>query len=92
MSQANKIDVVIVDVTGNKEQGATLPTDVPMGRIIEKLVEVMQLPMTAPDGQPLNYKLHHKASGRQLTDEDTLESAGVKDNDYLRLQPEIIAG
>jgi len=92
MSESKKVDVTIVDVTGNKQQEATLPTDVPVGRIIGKLIELMKLPTTSPDGQPLNYKFHHKASGKQLTDEDTLESAGVKNGDYLRLQPEITAG
>jgi uncharacterized ubiquitin-like protein YukD len=92
MNEQKKVEVTIVDVTGNKEQEATLPADVPVGRIIGKLIELMKLPATAPDGQPLNYKFHHKASGKQLNEEDTLESAGVKNGDYLRLQPEITAG
>ena len=87
-----KVNVTIVDVTGNKEQQADIPDDAPVRRIIAKLVQMMNLPTTGPDGQPMSYKFHHKASGRQLADEETLSQAGVKDGDVLRLQPEITAG
>jgi len=40
----------------------------------------------------MSYKFHHKGSGRQLLDSDTLASALVQDGDILRLQPEITAG
>jgi uncharacterized ubiquitin-like protein YukD len=87
-----KINVTIIDVTGNKEQKAVLPDDAPVRRIIAKLIQMMELPATGPDGQPMSYKFVHKASGRQLTDEQTLNQASVQDGDVLRLQPEITAG
>jgi uncharacterized ubiquitin-like protein YukD len=87
-----KVNVTVIDVTGNKEQQATLPDDAPVRRIIAKLVQMMTLPSTGPDGQPMSYKFQHKASGRQLSDEQTLAQAEVKDGDVLRLQPEITAG
>ena len=87
-----KVNVVIMDTTGSKEQKAALPDDAPLRRIIAKLVEMMSLPTTGPDGQPLSYKFHHKASGKQLTDQQTLAEAGVAEGDVLRLQPEITAG
>ena len=87
-----KVNVVIMDTTGSKEQKAALPDDAPVRRIIAKLVQMMSLPVTGPDGQPLSYKFHHKASGKQLSDEQTLGEAGVADGDVLRLQPEITAG
>jgi hypothetical protein len=40
----------------------------------------------------MSYKFHHKASGRQLLDTQTLADAGVSNGDILRLQPEITAG
>ena len=88
----SKITVVIMDTTGNKEQKASLPDDAPVRRIITKLVQMMNLPTMGPDGQPMSYKFHHKASGKQLTDDQTLASAGVSEGDVLRLQPEITAG
>ena len=48
--------------------------------------------MSGPDGQPLSYKFHHKQSGRQIADEETLEEAGVRQGDVLRLVAEITAG
>lgn len=86
------IDVTVMDVTGSREQVANLPDDAPVRRVITKLVEIMGLPMTGPDGAPLSYRFHHKASGRQLADSDTLQSAGVREGDVLRLTPEIVAG
>jgi uncharacterized ubiquitin-like protein YukD len=86
------IDVNVIDVTGSREQVANLPDDAPVRRVISKLVEMMGLPMTGPDGAPLSYRFHHKASGRQLGDSETLASAGVHEGDVLRLTPEIVAG
>ena len=52
----------------------------------------MNFPQFAPDGQPLSYKFHHRASGKQLLDDQSLADVGAKDGDILRLQPEITAG
>jgi uncharacterized ubiquitin-like protein YukD len=87
-----KVNVTILDVTGTKEQQATLPDDAPIRNIIKKLIQMMKLPTTDPAGQPMSYKFHHKASGKQLSEDQTLAQAGVKDGDVLRLQPEITAG
>ena len=80
------------DVTGSRSQVVEAPDDASIGRIIVILVERMSLPLNSPDGQLMSYKFHHKASGRQLLDTDTLTSAHVQDGDILRLQPEITAG
>jgi len=86
------LNVNIVDVTGSRNQPATLPDDQPVQLVIAKLVEAMNLPAVGPDGAPLSYRFHHKASGRQLSDRETLAAAKVRPEDVLRLQPEIIAG
>lgn len=88
----SKITVTIVDQTGNKRTDVTVPDDRPIHAIIQKLIEGMKLPATGPDGQPLSYKLHHKASGKQLREDQTFAQAGIKEGDLLRLQPEITAG
>jgi hypothetical protein len=87
-----KVNVVIVDATGNKEQKVGLPDDIKCGIIMVKLVEKINLPSVGPDGNPISYKFIHKATGRQLLELQTLAEAGVKDGDVLRLQPEITAG
>lgn len=86
------MDIVVVDATGNKTEEATVPPTVASGRIIARLVELMELPAVGPDGQPLSYKFHHKQSGRQIDDDETLDDAGVNDGDVLRLVAEITAG
>src|SRR5260370_42220757 len=86
------ITIEVWDATGNKKQAVEVPVDAPVNRVIAVLVERMNLPRQSPDGQMMSYKFHHKASGRQLLDSQTLTSAGVRDGDILRLQPEITAG
>ncbi|MCX6162741.1 MAG: hypothetical protein NTV87_15580 [Ignavibacteriae bacterium] len=49
-----KIDVTIIDATGNKQQEATLPDDASVKRIMEALLPKMKLPVTGPDGEPLS--------------------------------------
>ena len=86
------INVEVWDATGNKKQLVEMPTDVPVNRVLAVLVDRMSLPRNSPDGQLMSYKFHHKASGMQLLDTQTLRDAGVKDGDILRIQPEITAG
>ena len=86
------MNVEIWDATGNKRVNAELPDDEPVNKILILLVDKMNLPRYSPDGQLMSYKFHHKASGRQLLDDETLDEADVQDGDILRIQPEITAG
>ena len=87
-----KITITVVDTTGNRSEEATVPDDAEIGRIITKLVELMDLPPVDPQGARISYKFHHKSSGRQLADNQTLAQAEVHEGDVLRLVPEITAG
>jgi hypothetical protein len=86
------IKIEVWDATGNKRQLVEVPADAEVNRLIAVLIDRMSLPRNSPDGQLMSYKFHHKASGRQLLDTDTLISAKVQDGEVLRLQPEITAG
>lgn len=86
------INVTVFDSTENKRVPVELPDDAPVNKLIGVLVGRLSLPKAGPDGAPLSYKFHHKNSGRQLQDQQTLAASGVKDGDILRLQPEITAG
>jgi hypothetical protein len=86
------MDLTVIDATGNKTEQVTVPETVAAGRIVGKLVELLHLPAVGPDGHPLSYKFHHKQSGRQINDDETLAQAGVNQNDVLRLVAEITAG
>ena len=86
------INVQVWDATGNKRQEVEMPDDAPLNRLLAVLIEKMNFPQYAPDGQVLSYKVHHRSSGKQLLDEQTLKQANVQAGDVLRLQPEITAG
>jgi len=88
----SNITIEVWDATGNKKQLVELPADAPVNRVIAVLVDKMNLPRYSPDNQLMSYKFQHRASGRQLLDEETLSSAGVQNGDIVRLQPEITAG
>jgi hypothetical protein len=84
--------IKISDVTNSRSQMVEAPPDVQLGRLMVILVERMSLPLNSPDGQIMSYKLHHKRTGQQLLDRQTLTESGVISGDELRLQPEITAG
>jgi uncharacterized ubiquitin-like protein YukD len=86
------LTVEVWDATGNKRQSVEMPDDAPVNRLLIVIVEKLNFPINAPDGQPLSYKLHHRASGKQLLDDQKLSDVGVKNGDVLRLLPEITAG
>ena len=88
----SEITIEVWDATGNKKQLVQLPSDAAVNRVIAVLVSKMNLPQHSPDGQLMSYKFQHRATGRQLLDTETLSSAGVRDGDIVRLQPEITAG
>lgn len=86
------IEVEVWDATGSKRQKVQLPDDAAVNRILVVLAEKLELPRQSPDGQPMSYKFHHRETGCQILDRQTLRDAGVKAGDVLRIQPEITAG
>ena len=86
------IRVRVFDVSGSRVREVDAPDDVAVNRIVALIVEKMSLPLNSPDGQIMSYKLHHRRSGQQLIDTQTLGEGGVIGGDELRLQPEITAG
>lgn len=86
------IEVTVYDSTENKRVPVELPDDAPANKLISVLVDKLKLPRNGPDGAPLSYKFHHKNSGKQIQDTQSLATAGVTAGDILRLQPEITAG
>ncbi|MBL9149211.1 MAG: EsaB/YukD family protein [Phycisphaerae bacterium] len=86
------ITIEVWDTTGSTRQPVEVPGDAAVNRLVAVLIERMNLPRHSPDGQPMSYKLHHRSSGRQLLETETLATAGVRDGDVLRIQPEITAG
>jgi hypothetical protein len=86
------INVRVQDISASRVCDVEAPDNVAIARILVLLVERMNLPLNSPDGQIMSYKLHHRRTGSQLLDKQTLAEAGVISGDELRLQPEITAG
>lgn len=82
------IRVSILEHTGAKKNSASMPDDMPVKRILPVLVKKLDLPLLKGD-KPISYKLFHKNSGRTIGGEETLNSAGVKDDDILSIVPTI---
>jgi len=61
-----------LDVSGSRARDVDAPDDVAVARLIAWFVEKMSLPLNSPDGQIMSYKLHHRRSGQQLLDGQTL--------------------
>jgi WXG100 protein secretion system (Wss), protein YukD len=86
------LKVKVLDVSGSRVSEVEAPDDVAINRLLVVLIERMNLPLNSPDGQLMSYKLHHRRTGSQLLDNQTLSQANVYSGDELRLQPEITAG
>ena len=79
------INVTVYDSTENKRVPVELPDDAPSNKIIAVLVQKLQLPVNGLDGAPLSYKFHHKNSGRQIQDSQTLAGASSGSSAGTRL-------
>ncbi len=71
---------------------AEVPNDVPIKDLLPELTSSLQLPTTGPDGRPMSYRIDSKALGRELREDETLEAAGVPQNDRLMLTADVTAG
>ncbi|MBI4670894.1 MAG: EsaB/YukD family protein [Chloroflexi bacterium] len=71
---------------------AEVPADVPVKELLPEVVSKLELPTTGPDGRPMSYRVDSKALGRELREEETLQAAGVPQNDRLMLTADVTAG
>jgi hypothetical protein len=71
---------------------AEVPNDVPVRELVPELTSSLQLPTTGPDGRPMSYRIDSKALGRELREEETLQAAGIPQNDRLMLTTDVTAG
>ena len=86
------IKVLVVHPTDGSRREAVLPDDVPIRRLLPALITKMKLPTTDPGGRATTYRIDHKTSGRTLAETDTLATAGIANDDELRLRAEWTAG
>ncbi len=84
--------VTFLDQTGAKSVEAVVSDVITVRRILPSIITKMNLPVVAPDGQPMSYSLDHKEGGRRLDENQTLVEADVSPGDHLIIYPEIVAG
>jgi len=85
------INVSIIMPSG-ATRNAEIPGDVPVHDLMTELAALLQLPTVGPDGRPMGYRLDSKALGRELKESETLDSAGIPQDDRLMLTADITAG
>jgi hypothetical protein len=73
-------------------RAAEVPQDVTIGDLLAELTSLLKLPTVGPDGRPMGYRLDSKALGRELREEETLETAAIPAEDRLVLTADITAG
>jgi hypothetical protein len=88
--EAARVCIHVEDHTGNKQRDARIRSDAPVSQLMPALLAAMKLPVTDPSGRPVTY--HLAFGGRQLQEEDTLESAEVVEGATITIVPEMTAG
>jgi len=84
-------NITLVLPSGGTRNGE-IPADVPVKDLIPELATTLELPTVGPDGRPVSYRLDSKALGRELQEDETLEEAGVPEDDRLMITADITAG
>ncbi len=83
--------VTVVLPNGGARQ-AEMPDDILIRDLVPELVGLLQLPTIGPDGRPMSYRMDSKALGRELSEDETLGTARIPENDRLILTADITAG
>ena len=94
MVELESIPVVLKTGMGTQEWELTVPIDVPIRRLLIKLVRDPEMGFRERDdnGAPIPYRLMHQDGGRYLAESETLRKAGVQANHTLVLMHEARAG
>lgn len=82
---AQRARIVIMPPTGDRKYSAGVPLDAAAAQLVAKLIQMLDLPTTGADGQPISYQLRHVASGAVLADQQMLAAAGLQDGDEVQL-------
>lgn len=83
---------VTVVLPAGGSRTAEVPNDVAVRELLPELTSSLELPTTGPDGRPMSYRIDSKALGRELREDETLQAAGVPQNDRLMLTADVTAG
>lgn len=82
-------DMVAVDIkTPQNEilEGSLLPLDYSIQMIIDELIDTLELSRLDEAARPLNYMLRSAQQGRILANNETVQTAQIRNGDILELQ------
>jgi len=82
----------MIQLPSGDTKSVSLPDDVSVHELMPELVTALGVPVTGPDGRPINYRLDSKSMGRSLREDETLSEAEVPAGDRLILSPVVVAG
>ena len=85
------LSVTIVLPSGGART-ADVPDDVTVKELMPEFTSLLELPVTGPDGRAMSYRLDSKALGRELKEDETLNQAGIPQNDRLMMTADVTAG
>jgi ubiquitin-protein ligase len=89
------IEVVSEAMSLKRRRKVEIPQDalrMKVSDFISALITKLGLPTADPSGLAIGYRMDIKRTKKMLGEEETLENAGVRDGDELRLYTEITAG
>ncbi|WP_376793675.1 EsaB/YukD family protein [Thermogemmatispora sp.] len=84
------LEVIIEDSLSGLRYPVEVSGDAPLWSLVPALVKVLRLPQEDSAGNRLSYRLSRAQSGSELPRELSLEAAGVKAGECLRLQPYVV--
>jgi hypothetical protein len=91
---ADEVRVSVIHPNGAQKFNIEAPANVPMNRLVPALATQLGLPNVDNRGQPIAYRLATVREGQEqaLNEDQTFASAGVQNDDALRLYSDLRAG
>ena len=80
-----KVDVTLINAQDGEAWPAEVVVDKPVGWWVGDIVTQLDLP-TEIAGQPVRYRFVIERTGQAVTEEETLEAAGLREGDVVRLE------
>lgn len=80
-----KVDVTLINAQDGEVWPAEVVVDKPVGWWVEDIVAQLDLPKEI-EGQPVRYRFVIERTGQAVTEEETLQAAGLREGDVVRLE------
>ncbi|MFQ6103291.1 MAG: EsaB/YukD family protein [Candidatus Glassbacteria bacterium] len=89
---SSTVCIKVKDASGQVQRRASVPREANVSELVEQLVPQLNLPSNDLDGRPVSYHLRNERTGQELSGTQTVSDAALREDDTLRLMPEITPG